>query len=79
MRSIHAFNLETLPWHHASLRSIQRALNAISLCDTLFLFQPDVQEEAEQDLLWALASRPDEKESKSQVGPHRTVDAYLSD
>lgn len=64
---MHRLNLDALPWHHASLRSIQRALNTTSLCDTLFLFQPNTQDEAEEDPLWVLVSRPDEKESKSQV------------
>ncbi|KAF9783958.1 hypothetical protein BJ322DRAFT_1067759 [Thelephora terrestris] len=66
VRSVHKLNLEALPWHHASLRSIQRALGAISLCDTLFLFQPNTQEEDEQDPLWTLVSQSDERESKSQ-------------
>ena len=74
VRSVHKLNLEALPWHHASLRSIQRALDTTSLCDTLFLFQPNTQEEAEQNPLWSLVSRPDEKESKSQVSPNRSVD-----
>lgn len=70
VRSVHKLNLEALPWHHASLRSIQRALNTTSLCDTLFLFQPKTQGEAEDNPLWVLTSRPNEKESKSQVSPH---------
>ena len=77
MRSVHRFNLEALSWHHASLRSIQRALDTTSLCDTLFLFQPDTQEEADENLLWVLESRPDEKQSKSQVGPCYAVDVDL--
>lgn len=75
VRSVHKFNLEALPWHHASLRSIQQALKTTSLCDTLFLFQPNTQEEAEQSRLWTLVSQQDEKESKSQVSPHRALDA----
>jgi hypothetical protein len=77
VRSVHRLNLEALPWHHASLRSIQRALNTTSLCDTLFLVQPNPQEEAEENPLWVLASRPDEKESKSQVGLHCAANVNL--
>jgi hypothetical protein len=77
MHSIHRLNLETLPWHHTSLWSIQRALNTTSLCDTLFLFQPNTQEEAKEDPLWVLASRPDEKELKSQVDLHCTANVNL--
>lgn len=77
MRSVHKLNLEALPWHHVSLRLIQRALNTTSLCDTLFLFQPNTQEEAQQDPLWTLVFQPDEKELKSQVSPRRAVDAYF--
>ena len=77
VRSVHKLNLEALPWHHASLRLIQRALNTTSLCDTLFLFQPNTQYEAEQDPLWTVASRPDEKESKSQVGLHHGLGVHL--
>ncbi|KAF9649477.1 hypothetical protein BDM02DRAFT_3230298 [Thelephora ganbajun] len=62
VRSVHKFNLEALPWHHASLRLIQRALNTTSLCDTLFLFQPNTRRETERDPLWTLVSRPDEKD-----------------
>lgn len=76
VRSVHKLNLETLPWHHASLRSIQQALDTTSLCDTLFLFQSDTQGEAERDPLWTLVSRPNEKESKSQVGPRHNVEVY---
>lgn len=76
MRSTHKLNLEALPWHHASLRSIQRALKTNSLCGTLFLFQPSGEDEAEQDPLWTLTSRPDEKESRSQVSPCHSVEIY---
>jgi len=76
VRSVHKLNLEALSWHHASLRSIQRALNTTSLCDTLFLFQPITHDEADQEPLWTLASRPDEKESKSQVGLHHSLDVH---
>jgi len=77
VRSVHKLNLEALPWHHASLRSIQQVLNTTSLCDTLFLFQPNTQDEAEQDPLWTLVSRPDEKESKSQVGLYHGLGVNL--
>lgn len=73
MRSVHKLNLEALPWHHASLRSIQQVLNTTPLCDTLFLFQPNTQMEVEKHPLWTLVSQPDEMESKSQVGPVKSL------
>ena len=73
MSSVHKLNLEALPWHHASLRSIQQALKTTSLCDTLFLFQPNTQEEPEQNPLWTLVPPPDQKESKSQVSSRKSA------
>ncbi|KAF5380902.1 hypothetical protein D9615_004009 [Tricholomella constricta] len=52
LRSIHEYNVDALPWQHASLRSIQRKLGISRLWDSLFLFQPLESNEELPDSLW---------------------------
>ncbi|KAG8928334.1 Non-ribosomal peptide synthetase [Tulasnella sp. 418] len=57
LKSIHLNNTEALSWQHASVRSIQRALQLESLFDTLFLYQ--WSERPNQDGLWDIESLED--------------------
>ncbi|KAI1795863.1 peptide synthetase [Ganoderma leucocontextum] len=40
LKHIHHANVASMPWQHASLRSIQRELRVSGLWDSLFVFQP---------------------------------------
>ncbi|KAG5652249.1 NRPS protein [Sphagnurus paluster] len=52
LRSIHDFNVEALPWQHASLRLIQKRLCISRLWDSLFVFQPLQMKQDIEDPLW---------------------------
>ncbi|PPR03610.1 hypothetical protein CVT24_007726 [Panaeolus cyanescens] len=39
LRSVHQSNVESLPWHHSSLREVQKRVGVESLWDSLFLYQ----------------------------------------
>ncbi|KAF8341217.1 uncharacterized protein EI90DRAFT_1704265 [Cantharellus anzutake] len=45
VRTVHQFNIAAIPWQHASLRTVQKRIGVSNICDTLFLFQPNVTEE----------------------------------
>ena len=40
VKSVHGGNVDALPWQHASLRAIHKALGVAQLWDSLFVFQP---------------------------------------
>jgi hypothetical protein len=83
LRRVHRGNVDALPWQHASLRSVQRALGVRSICDSLFLFQPGATERDGRaanavDMLWELVTRKDDAdESKTQVSFSVGCGAFL--
>ncbi|KAG9127508.1 Non-ribosomal peptide synthetase [Ceratobasidium sp. 392] len=69
LRRIQRSNNESLPYQHASLRSIQRELGAKSLTDALFLFQPDAAiGNTEFAPIWDSWETPSKGETKAQYG-----------
>ncbi|KAG6851029.1 NRPS [Arthromyces matolae] len=54
LRLIHRHNVDALPWQHASLRSIQRAMSMTSLWDSIFVFNPSRGTQRNLASLWSL-------------------------
>ncbi|KAI0721073.1 peptide synthetase [Cerioporus squamosus] len=53
LKRLHDANIASMPWQHASLRSIQRELGLSNLWDSLFVYQPKQESlESKQDALW---------------------------
>ncbi|RPD66154.1 peptide synthetase [Lentinus tigrinus ALCF2SS1-7] len=53
LKRLHNANIASMPWQHASLRSIQRELGLSNLWDSLFVYQPKQESlESKQDALW---------------------------
>ncbi|KAI0780914.1 hypothetical protein BD413DRAFT_608137 [Trametes elegans] len=54
LKRVHEANISSMPWQHASLRSIQRQLGVSNLWDSIFVFQPQQESLVTQpDRLWA--------------------------
>ncbi|KAL5533182.1 hypothetical protein ACEPAF_4958 [Sanghuangporus sanghuang] len=61
VRTIHRQNMAAQRWQHASLRSIHRKVGLSSLWDTIFLFQPIVDDTSdEEDAVWSFDESEDE-------------------
>ncbi|OBZ75802.1 Nonribosomal peptide synthetase 2 [Grifola frondosa] len=53
LRTVHEANVAAIPWHHASLRSIQHRLGVSDLWDSIFVFQPLLEAfQSESEPLW---------------------------
>ena len=52
VKSVHGGNVDALPWQHASLRAIHKALGVAQLWDSLFVFQPVQPSELEYEPIW---------------------------
>ncbi|KAG8748724.1 Non-ribosomal peptide synthetase [Ceratobasidium sp. 414] len=69
LRKIQRSNNESLPYQHASLRSIQSELAVKSLTDALFLFQPDAAiGSAGSAPVWDTLESTSKDETKAQYG-----------
>lgn len=66
LRSVHQSNVDSLKWHHASLRDIQKKLGMESLWDSLFLYQSH-SDDNDNQRLWVMDSKSLEDDLRIQV------------
>lgn len=52
VKSVHGGNVDALPWQHASLRAIHKALGVAQLWDSLFVFQPAQPSDIGYETIW---------------------------
>ncbi|KAI0362122.1 hypothetical protein OH77DRAFT_1416339 [Trametes cingulata] len=81
LREVHAENVASMAWQHASLRSIQRRLGVSNLWDSIFVFQPKQEAlESEDGRLWTFDAGEAEDISVQyplNVELHETATGYV--